>query len=91
MKQPGRKIRHSISRGTPSYQVGHYGMSGQQGKRRSVFKVDVHLEEHATADEALETWPIEIARLRGIGSVKKADELEGKLDALRDLTTKERS
>ena len=66
-------------------------MSGQQGERRSVFKVDVHSEEHATADEALETCPIEIARLRERGSVKKADELEGKLDTLRDLTTKERS
>ena len=55
MNQPGRKIRQSIGHGTPSYRLGHYEMSGQQGKRRSVFKVDVHLEEHATADEALET------------------------------------
>ena len=47
--------------------------------------------EHANADEALETWPTEIARLRGTRKINKADKLQDKLDKLRDLTTKERS
>lgn len=84
-------MRLSISRGTSSYQPGHYEISGQQGKRLSIFKVDAHLGEHANADEALETWPTEIARLREIRKINKADKLQDKLDTLRDLPTKERS
>lgn len=85
------KIRLSISRGTSSYQPGHYEISGQQGKLLSIFKVDAHLGEHANAGEALETWPTEIARLREIRKINKADKLQDKIDTLRDLTTKERS
>lgn len=58
------KVRKSISRGTPSFQYGHYEMTGKPGERRSAFRVDVHLGEHATADEALAAWPEEIRRLR---------------------------
>ena len=86
MNEPARKIRQSTSRGTPSYQLGHYEMSGEPGKRRSVFKVDVHLGEHVTADEALQAWPGEIARLDTIGRVNKADKLRVKLERLRELS-----
>ncbi len=86
MNEPAHKIRQSTSRGTPSYQLGHYEMSGDKGKRRSVFKVDVHLGEHANADEALASWPPEIARLEAIGRVNKADNLRGKLHKLRSLS-----
>ena len=86
MNEPARKIRQSMSRGTPSYQLGHYEMQGQPGKRRSVFKVDVHLGEHATADEALTAWADDIRRLRAIGRESKANKLQGKLDTLRRLT-----
>ncbi len=79
------KIRKSTSRGTPSYQLGHYEMSGEQGKRRSVFKVDVHLGEHAAADEALAVWPQEVDQLRQIGRESKADKVEAKLNQLRGL------
>ena len=75
-----------MSRGTPSYQLGHYEMQGEQGKRRSVFKVDAHLGEHATADDALHVWPREVDQLRRIGRENKADKLQHKLDKLRQLT-----
>ena len=74
-----------MSRGTPSYQLGHYEMSGDKGKRRSVFKVDVHLGEHPTAEDALSAWPQEITRLRQIGRESKADKLTDKLAELRRL------
>jgi len=61
-------------------------MSGEQGKRRSVFKVDVHLGEHPTAEDALSVWPREIDQLRQIGRESKADKLQAKLDRLRELT-----
>lgn len=80
------RIRKSISRGTPSYQLGHYEMSGEKGKRRSVFKVDVHLVDHATADEALAAWPREVDRLQQIGRDSKADKLRAKLDRLWELS-----
>jgi hypothetical protein len=86
MNLPARKIRQSTSRGTTSYQLGHYEMSGEQGKRRSVFKVDVHLGEHATAEDALAAWPLEIHQLRQIGRERKAEKLQSKVDILRELT-----
>lgn len=85
MNEPARKIRQSISRGTPSYQLGHYEMSGEQGKRRSIFKVDVHLGEHPTAEAALTAWPQEIDHLRQVGRENKADKVEAKLERLREL------
>lgn len=85
MNQPERKIRQSISRGTPSYQLGHYEMSGEPGKRRSVFKVDVHLGEHATANEALTAWAEDIRQLQTTRP-RKADKLRTKMDRLKELT-----
>ena len=84
MNEPARKIRQSMSRGTPSYQLGHYEMQGEPGKRRSVFKVDVHLGEHATADEALTAWAEEIGRL-DTTRPKQADKLRAKMDRLRAM------
>jgi hypothetical protein len=65
MSERGRsyKIRKSMSRGTPSFQLGNYEMIGEPGSRCSVFRVDVHLGEYASAGEALSTWPEEIRRL----------------------------
>jgi len=85
------KIRKSMSRGTPSYQLGHYEMSGESGKRRSVFKVDVHLGEHPTAEDALSTWPREIHQQRQIGRESKADKLQAKLERLQELTHTDKS
>jgi hypothetical protein len=50
------KVRRVVSRGTPSYQLGHYEMTGKPGSRRSRFKVLVHLGEHATPEAALAAW-----------------------------------
>jgi hypothetical protein len=80
------KIRRSMSRGTPSYQLGHYEMQGEPGSRRSVFMVDVHLGEYVSAEEALSAWPEEIRRLDEIGRENKAQKLRGKLERLRELT-----
>jgi hypothetical protein len=80
------KIRKVTSRGTPSYQLGHYEMSGEKGKRRSVFKVDVHLGVYATAEDALAAWPQEVDHLRQIGRESKAEKLQDKLDRLQELT-----
>jgi hypothetical protein len=86
MERTTHKVRKVTSWGTPGYQYGHYEMTGQPGNRRSVFKVDVHLGEHATADDALAAWPVEIARLESIGRVNKADKLRTKLDRLWELS-----
>ncbi len=86
MNEPAHRIRKSISRGTPSYQLGHYEMSGERGKRRSVFRVDVHLGEHATAEDALVAWPQEVDHLRRIGRENKADKVEAKMERLKELT-----
>jgi hypothetical protein len=63
-------------------------MSGEAGKRRSVFKVDVHLGAHPTGEDALNAWPGEIDHLRQIGRDSKADKIEAKLNRLRELTRK---
>ena len=60
-------------------------MMGENGKRRSVFKVDVHLGEHETAANALAAWSGEIDHLRSIGRENKAEKLEGKLNNLQGL------
>jgi hypothetical protein len=80
------RIRRVTSRGTPSYQLGHYEMQGEQGKRRSVFKIDVHMGEYATAEDALAAWPKEIDQLRQIARESKAEKLQAKLERLRILT-----
>jgi hypothetical protein len=61
-------------------------MSGDKGKRRSVFKVDVPLGEHPTAEDALAAWPQEVDHLRQIGRESKAEKLQDKLDRLQELT-----
>jgi hypothetical protein len=81
-----RRVRRVKTDGTVSYQVGHYQMVGNPGYRRSVFIVDVHLGEYATAEEALAAWPEEIDRLRKIGRESKANRLQAKLYRLRELT-----
>ncbi len=86
MERREHKIRRVTSRGTPSYQLGHYEMTGDAGKRRSVFKVIVHLGEHATPEEAVAAWSEEVGKLRGMGRHSKADKLERKLDELRSLS-----
>jgi hypothetical protein len=89
-REQSYKIRRSMSRGTPSYQLGHYEMIGDLGKRRSVFKVDVHLGEYASAEEALSAWPEDIRRLDEIGRENKAAKLRMKLERLRELTKGDR-
>jgi hypothetical protein len=84
MNEPTRKIRQSTSRGTPSYQLGHYEMIGKPGKRRSVFKVDVHLGEHATTDEALTAWADDVRQLQ-CTRPRKAAKLQAKMDCLRAM------
>ncbi len=81
-----RYIRKSVSRGSPSYQLGHYEMIGKPGTRRSAFVVDVHLGEHPTPESALEAWPAEIARLRAVGRDRRAENLTSKLEKLQQLT-----
>jgi hypothetical protein len=76
------KVRRVVSRGTPSYQLGHYEMTGRPGARRSVFKVLVHLGEHATPEAALEAWREEVKRARSVGRDKTAARIEGKIRKL---------
>jgi hypothetical protein len=59
-------------------------MQGEPGKRRSVFKVDVHLGEHPTADEALTAWADEVERLQTT-QPRKATKLRAKMDRLRAM------
>jgi hypothetical protein len=86
MDRREHKVRKVVSRGTPSYQLGHYEMQGEKGQRRSVFKVDVHLGEHASVEEALAAWPEAIRRLQAMGRESKAQKLADKLAILQDLT-----
>ncbi len=89
MEHQNSKVRKVTSRGTPSYQLGHYEMQGEKGKRRSVFKVDVHLSQYESVEEALTNWPEEIESLRRFKRNKQADKLEAKLNRLRELIRKE--
>jgi hypothetical protein len=59
-------------------------MSGEQGKRRSVFKVDVHLGEHSTTGEALKAWTEDIRQLQTTRP-RKADKLRVKMEKLRAM------
>jgi hypothetical protein len=87
MKGRECKVRMVTSRGTPSYQLGHYEMQEPSGKRRSVFKVDMHLGQHESVEEALTEWPEEIEFLRRFKRDKQADKLEEKLTKLRGLVS----
>jgi hypothetical protein len=83
------RVRRVKTEETVSYQLGHYEMRGKPGYRRSVFKVEVHLGEYPTAEEALSAWPREIARLQEIGRRGKANRLRGKLERLYELMKEE--
>lgn len=61
-------------------------MQGEQGKARSVFKVDVYLGEYATAEDALAVWPQGVDHLRQIGQESKADRLQPKSERLQKRT-----
>jgi hypothetical protein len=63
-------------------------MGGNKGKRRSVFKIDVHLGGYATLEAYLSAWSSEIDQLRQIGHESKADKLQEKLNRLQELTEK---
>jgi hypothetical protein len=76
------KVRTVVSRGTPSYQLGHYEMTGKPGARRSRFKVLVHLGEHATPEAALEAWREDVERARSVGRDKTAARIEAKIRKL---------
>lgn len=87
VKNRDHKVRKVVSRETPSYQLGRYEMQGEVGKRRSVFKVDVHLGEHETAEAALAAWSGEIDHLHRIGRVNQADKLRAKLRKIQELVS----
>jgi hypothetical protein len=80
--KPRYKVRRVVSRGTPSYQLGHYEMTGKPGSRRSVFKVLVHLGEHQTPEAALEAWREDVERTRSVGRDKTAARIEAKIRKL---------
>ena len=73
------KVRRVVSRGTPSYQLGHYEMTGKPGARRSVFKVLVHLGEHRTPEAALDAWREDIERARSVGRDRTTARIEEKI------------
>ena len=76
------KVRRVVSRGSPSYQLGHYEMTGKPGSRRSVFKVLVHLGEHQTPEAALEAWREDAERARRVGRDKTSARIEAKIQKL---------
>jgi len=83
------KVRRVVSRGTPSYQLGHYEMTGKPGARRSVFKVLVHLGEHETPEAALEAWREDVERARSVGRDKTAARIEAKIRKLEGAINRE--
>ena len=91
MERRKYKVRRVVSRGTPSYQLGHYEMTGKPGARRSVFKVLVHLGEHATPDAALEAWREDVERARRVGREKTAARIEAKIRKLEGALASDRT
>jgi hypothetical protein len=85
------KVRRVVSRGTPSYQLGHYEMTGKPGSRRSVFRVLVHLGEHATPEAALEAWREDVERARRVGREKTAARTEAKIRKLEGAWSSDRT
>ena len=83
------KVRRVVSRGSPSYQLGHYEMTGKPGSRRSRFKVLVHLGEYATPEAALAAWREDVERARRVGREKKAARIEKKIRKLEDAIKRE--
>ena len=85
------KVRRVVSRGSPSYQLGHYEMTGKPGARRSVFRVLVHLGEHATPEAALAAWREDVERTRRVGREKTAARIEEKIRKLEGALSSERT
>ena len=85
------KVRRVVSRGTPSYQLGHYEMTGKPGARRSVFKVLVHLGEFQTPEAALEAWREDVERARRVGREKTAARIEEKIRKLEGVLSSDRT
>ena len=82
MERRDNKVRRVVSRGSPSYQPGHYEMTGKSGARRSVFKMLVHLGEHETPEAALGAWREDVERARRVGRDKTAARIEEKIRKL---------
>ncbi len=82
------KVRRVVSRGSPSYQFGHYEMMGRPGARRSVFKVLVHLGDHQTPEAALDAWREDVERARRVGREKTASRIEAKMQKLEGTINK---
>lgn len=91
MERREYKVRRVVSRGTPSYQLGHYEMTGKPGSRRSVFKVLVHLGEFQTPEGALEAWRQDVERARSVGREKKAARVEAKIRKLEGARSSDRT
>jgi hypothetical protein len=88
MERRSYKVRRVVSRGSPSYQLGHYEMTGKPGARRSRFKMLVHLGEHQTPEAALAAWRVDVERARSGGREKTAARIEEKIRKL-ELTIDE--
>jgi hypothetical protein len=91
MERRKYKVRRVVSRGTPSYQLGHYEMTGKPGSRRSVFRVLVHLGEYATPEAALEAWREEVERALRVGREKTAARIEEKIRKLEGALSSDRT
>ena len=89
--KPRYKVRRVVSRGTPSYQLGHYEMTGKPGARRSRFKVLVHLGEHAKPEAALAAWREDVERARSVGRDKTAARIEEKIQKLEGALSSDRT
>ena len=76
------KVRRVVSRGTPSYQLGHHEMTGKPGSRRSRFKVLVHLGDHEAPADALAAWREDVERARAAGRDKTVVRIEEKIRKL---------
>jgi len=85
------KVRRVVSRGTPSYQLGHYEMTGKPGSRRSRFKVLVHLGEHETPEAALDAWREDVESARCVGRDKTAARIEAKIHKLEGALSSDRT
>ena len=85
------KVRRVVSRRSPSYQLGHYEMTGKPGARRSRFKVLVHLGEHQTPEAALQAWREDAERARRVGRDKTAARIETKIRKLEGALSSERT
>ena len=86
--KPRYKVRRVVSRGSPSYQFGHYEMTGKPGARRSVFKVLVHLGEHGTPEAAIAAWREDVERSRFVGRDKTVARIEEKIRKLEHAVNK---